>query len=429
MKEAKTTSGKTYSVHTANGCTVSDDSGWSKTIAAPDGYFTAHGSTVYLSDDEATMREVFKLAPMAISGGGGGLGSADVRPAVMYLLIKELSELLNEDDFDVDTDGQAIIVHTDRLDENMLEKVQDVIQRFVPANIEVQQYNHDISYNWREYPLPLGYDVLDRIELTGTQYIITGLYGADENSYADFKGYRSNNNSAQFNTFGLGSAYGKGNFHISAPAGNGNIYSGYIIGIGSNINNHDVFIKKDFVSMLQADGSYVEFKPSEFLNPQAPADERPLVLGAWRTFSDPMVGYIKRFRARMTNGEVDLIPALSPTGTPCMFDKVSKQPFFSDGADDFLYPGKELEASTFSLRRPITYAQLTEHGVCRLYHVPNGYNGTKEEYAAEHGFKPLVETSAPEEGYWAPHWVETDEEIILEWVETEPPAEESQPTE
>ena len=142
-----------------------------------------------------------------------------------------------------------------------------------------------------------------------------------------------------------------------------------------------------------------------------------------------MVGYIKRFRARMTNGEVDLIPALSPTGTPCMFDKVSKQPFFSDGADDFLYPGKELEASTFSLRRPITYAQLTEHGVCRLYHVPNGYNGTKDEYAAEHGFKPLVETSAPEEGYWAPHWVETDEEIILEWVETEPPAEESQPTE
>lgn len=146
MQEAKTNSGKTYSVHTANGCTVSDDSGWSKTIAAPDGYFTAHGSAVYLSDDEATLREVFKLAPIAMGGGG----SADVRPVVMQLLIKELSELLDADDFDVDTDGQAIIVHTDRLDDDMQEKVQDVIQRFVPANIEVVRYNHHIEVSWKD---------------------------------------------------------------------------------------------------------------------------------------------------------------------------------------------------------------------------------------------------------------------------------------
>lgn len=33
-------------------------------------------------------------------------------------------------------------------------------------------------------------------------------------------------------------------------------------------------------------------------------------------------------------------------------------------------------------------------------------------------------TEKPEEGYWSPRWTETDEEIILEWVETEPPADE-----
>lgn len=71
MKTRDTFPGKTYSVHTTKGCTVSDDSGWSKTIAAPDGYFTAHGSTVYLSDDEATLREVFKAAPVAGGSGGG----------------------------------------------------------------------------------------------------------------------------------------------------------------------------------------------------------------------------------------------------------------------------------------------------------------------------------------------------------------------
>ena len=30
-------------------------------------------------------------------------------------------------------------------------------------------------------------------------------------------------------------------------------------------------------------------------------------------------------------------------------------------------------------------------------------------------------TEKPEEGYWSPRWTETDEEIILEWVEAEIP--------
>lgn len=81
MKEAPTNSGKTYSVHTANGCTVSDNSGWSKEIEAPDGYFTAHGSSVQLSDDEATMREVFKLAPYQKLRLLGVVGGNDVLPA------------------------------------------------------------------------------------------------------------------------------------------------------------------------------------------------------------------------------------------------------------------------------------------------------------------------------------------------------------
>ena len=87
MKEVKTNSGKTYSVHTANGCTVSDDSGWSKTIAAPDGYFTAHGSTVYLSDDEATLREVFNVAPVVGGGGGNALSATGEKLATLFFSV------------------------------------------------------------------------------------------------------------------------------------------------------------------------------------------------------------------------------------------------------------------------------------------------------------------------------------------------------
>lgn len=117
------------------------------------------------------------------------------------------------------------------------------------------------------------------------------------------------------------------------------------------------------------------------------------------------------------------IPALDPTGAPCMFDLVTREPFYNSGTGDFFYPGKEEEATTYSLRRPLTYAHATAHGIRRLYHVPAGYNGTREEYAAEHGYKVLLETPEPEEGYWSPVWHETEEEIVLEWVETEPPAE------
>lgn len=118
------------------------------------------------------------------------------------------------------------------------------------------------------------------------------------------------------------------------------------------------------------------------------------------------------------------VPALDPTGTPCMFDLVSRKPFYNSGTGDFTYPGKETQAATYSLRRPRQYAQMTERGIRRLYHVPRGYNGTPEEYAEQNSFKILVDTPQPEEGYWAPVWHEREDCIELEWVETEPPAEE-----
>jgi hypothetical protein len=120
---------------------------------------------------------------------------------------------------------------------------------------------------------------------------------------------------------------------------------------------------------------------------------------------------------------LNFVPALDPTGAPCFFDLVTKEPYYSVTRHDFTYPGKETEATTYSLRNRM-YAQYTEHGIRRLYRVPKGYNGSKEEYAAEHGFKILVETPVPEDGYWTPVWHDREDCIELEWVEVEPPTEE-----
>lgn len=119
----------------------------------------------------------------------------------------------------------------------------------------------------------------------------------------------------------------------------------------------------------------------------------------------------------------DFVPALDPTGAPCMFDLVTRKAFYNSGPGDFLYP---TESTTYSLRRVLPdWGKLTPTGLRRLYSAPAGYDGELIDYALENGFKPIIEPDMPEEGYWAPEWRETEDEIILDWVETEPPVEET----
>lgn len=135
------------------------------------------------------------------------------------------------------------------------------------------------------------------------------------------------------------------------------------------------------------------------------------------------------YETAISQGEstaMSFVPALDPTGAPCMFDTVTQTAFYNDGAGaDFLYPGSEQQAATYGLRNR-NYAQLTEHGLRRLYHVPAGCDLNKDVYAAQNGFKILVDTPKPEEGYWKPVWVEKEYSIELEWVETDPPEDDAQ---
>jgi hypothetical protein len=105
-----------------------------------------------------------------------------------------------------------------------------------------------------------------------------------------------------------------------------------------------------------------------------------------------------------------------------MYDTVGKKAYYNQGGYDFTYP---TESTTYSLRRVLPdWGKLTEHGLRRLYHAPANYQGELYDYAMENGYKPIVEPEQPEEGYWAPRWTETEDEIVLEWVETEPPMDE-----
>jgi hypothetical protein len=132
---------------------------------------------------------------------------------------------------------------------------------------------------------------------------------------------------------------------------------------------------------------------------------------------------IRLFEFVVTQGEAItrfFVPALDPTGAPCMYDIISQEPFYNNGTGQFLYPGAESQVVTTDLDENF-YAKMTEHGIRKLYHVPEDYIGTKYEYAVENGFKQLVEPPMPVEGYWTPEWTETDTQLICNWVETEEP--------
>lgn len=65
------------------------------------------------------------------------------RPATMLLVKDKLMSILGDaSSFDLDTDGQKIIVYTDRLEEEQLTAVTDMLERFVPQFIEVVNTNY-----------------------------------------------------------------------------------------------------------------------------------------------------------------------------------------------------------------------------------------------------------------------------------------------
>ena len=90
----------------------------------------------------------------------------------MLLVRDELMSILGEASlFDLDTDGQKIVVHTDRLDDEQLEAVTDMLERFVPQFIEVVQYNHNIEISWREIDKYAECETVDDVVSVNSDYM------------------------------------------------------------------------------------------------------------------------------------------------------------------------------------------------------------------------------------------------------------------
>ena len=357
MKTRETTPGKTYSVHTMKGCTIIEPDGWSKTIEAPDGYFDAHfGSVVIEGDDEASIKQLFKLAPQqrlailgVLGGNTGGLPAGYKRVEYLESTRKQWIDTLYYPCWDsvIDTEGCFLNSNKNYV---LYATVENKTEGGWDGAYFVCSYSYE-NRGWVSHGKQSGI-----VEITGLfKFGIKQVFNTSKDGIF-IDGLKIDN--------------------AIEPSVYRNVHSLYLF--ARNYKG---------VAELPTESRIWSFKVSE-------------------------KGVTKR----------DFVPCLDPTGAPCMFDLVSRKPYYNRGAGDFLYP---TASTTYSLRRVLPdWGKLTEHGLRRLYHAPANYKGELYDYALEHGYKPIVEPEKPEEGYWTPRWTETEDEIVLEWVETEPPADE-----
>lgn len=316
-------------------------------------------------------------------------------------------------------DEGKLVLHTDHLDDAMLATVDELLTRVLPQFIEVVRYNH--------MPLPAGYKLVEYLE--GADININGSY-ITLGRYFDYNKYEICASLPQgkkgkffgaynlYNTTGVVQCYFSSTGEARAQVGTQRL----------DLSDFTAFEKLNFVIDLAT--GYVKVKNNAMTvtvgNAVNMLKSVPYFLFGTNYTSPPYDSAPMRIYSFRESNDgktlVNLVPCLDETGAPCMYDTVSKRPFYNAGAGDFLYPTDSAPAASIGLDDKF-YGKLTEHGVRRLYKVPDGCTMTKDAYAAANGFKEIVEPPVPLEGYWTPQWRETDTQLILDWIETEPPME------
>lgn len=347
------------------------------------------------------------------------------RPYTIRVLKQMITNLLGEDNFELSIDNDAqtlrIVMPNDVL--SKLDQVKELSNRVIPQNLAVE---------YDSYPLPIGYTRLEYLESTGTQYIDTKVPPAgDMRILVDVMPTAWN-----YVNYVFGNVQRSGANIVFSLNYNGAHEKSGIYRYGTQFiyfkgNTHSLDTRYNY----EFDGHKVYRNGSEpyvlnggTINPEEFEGTNSLLLFASRhdNWNLSAAGSKKIWRftvERKGKKVIEFIPALDPTGAPCMYDTVSKKPFYNSGSGDFVYPTEEAPAASVGLNDKF-YAKRTEHGIRKLYRVPEGCTMSKDEYAAKNGFKELVEPPMPQEGYWVPEWHETETQLICEWVETEPPIEE-----
>ena len=145
MKIKETSPGKVYALDSMNGCEVMNGNVVVQVPAMTQTIVIANSDCLTSEDDTVTITEVFKLAPALYRQGEDG-GNW------MKEAYDGLVSIVGADNFKWEflDNPYRVVVHTDRLDEFNLASVTALLERVLPQNIEVEQYNHNMEISWRD---------------------------------------------------------------------------------------------------------------------------------------------------------------------------------------------------------------------------------------------------------------------------------------
>lgn len=189
---------------------------------------------------------------------------------------------------------------------------------------------------WERGGLPAGYQKCQYLQSTGEQWIdtmITPVFG-DEIVVAA----GSNLSLGDFRLFGSGT---KNQIAITLLSSQyGILYYKYFQNTSDAMNTYNLFFGHDFALKtiklcsfgLYIDGTHIGDISDDYMD----TNTTMYIFRNGNAISG--VARISNFSISR-NGEkmIDLIPCIDPSGVPCMYDTVSKQPFYNQGTGEFLY--------------------------------------------------------------------------------------------
>lgn len=346
--------------------------------------------------------------------------------AVDKVLTEKIEKLIGKEKcevkFDKNNNKASISLALDTTEEQIA-SVQQLLGRVLPQNIVTE-------IEWAD-GLPMSYTRLEYLESSGTQFIPTSHQVHYNDSMEIRCSFLPPRNNAQNVFVPIDARITDDGYYIMQFNVQTTQTLDANLSWGTRTNPVFTTIKplpyeknRTYLCRMQKGKFYFDEVPYDIKVTSEPLENPQFKVFASVSASYYSAGRVTRANLYRNNEIIaNLIPALDLTGTPCMFDTVTRTPFYNSGTGDFTYPGAEQAVQTTDLETK-SYAKLTEHGIRRLYHVPKGYTGTIDDYAAANGFKELVEPPMPFESYWTLVWRETETQLICDWVETEPPVEE-----
>lgn len=459
MKVRDTSPGRLYALSSEIGCTAINGAMAVDIPAGGQVVVLALAKKIVIDGDDAAKFVEVRWGTNTVVGS---------RPAPAWLsdVLSGLISIVGDDNFDINyipAENKLYLQFSLGVTAEQIEEVKSLLVRVLPSNVvtEIDE-------------MPMTYTRLEYLESTGKQWMDTGVkLQITDGINCRYSAKEVSSSSLIFGTYTapliayfsqVGGIFKNSQFWWGELGGNTtlqftNVSPEQIVDV--IFSNKTVQVNNVIKSIVSEDFEAIESCKLFANRAQFPSSAR-----------------IYSFSISRNNQlQLNFIPCLDDTGTPCMFDTVTRTPFRNNGSGDFIigietqqqldnlldsfpnYTGQAIEKLQITLAEalrtpenearlaeamaqnstmpamrsldgefvaPKFYAQLTERGIRRLYHVPKGYIGTMDEYAATNGFKELVEPPMPMTGHWIPEWRETDTQLILDWVETEPPTEELQ---